>query len=348
MLMPSFSYERPTELGAALALLQRLTSAKAPYRLCAGGTDLVPDLKREGAPIGTLISLTKLEQLRGVKETSPGAFELGALTKLAEVARDARLPAVVAETAKKIASPQIRNQATLGGNLLVDNRCVFYNQSPENRDVHAACFKAGGETCHLVPNAKRGSAPSQSAAACGSAHAPTPPTLCRARFVSDLAPVLMLLDAQLHLASATGTRQVALRDFYLSDGIDRTKLAPGELLVRVTLPAQGSRRTHYTKLRIREAIDFPSLGVAVSWEDTAKGHRLGVAITGVNTHPVLLTLDGATGQQDALLEQACTEAPKRVAPLAQDFFSPNYRRQMIPVLIRRGLAELLPTKKVTR
>ncbi|MCC6337608.1 MAG: FAD binding domain-containing protein [Myxococcales bacterium] len=317
MLLPAFSYERPAELPGALALLQRLAAAGVSYRVHAGGTDLVPELKRDEAAIGTVVSISRLEALRGVRARPDGGLEVGALTRLSALAEEVRerFP-VISDTALQIASPQIRNRATLGGNLLVDNRCVYFNQSPDHRDVHAGCFKAGGEVCHLVPSAKRGAQP-----------------LCRARFVSDLAPVLILHDAKVVLARAGAERELLLKDLYAPDGIQRTQVAPGELLTRVLIPASATRRVHYLKLRIRQALDFPSLGVAVSLD----GKKLGVALTGVNTHPVVLAYEGAL---DATLKQACEDGPKRVAPLAQDFFSPAYRRQMIPVLIRRAVAVL--------
>lgn len=321
--MHAFRYERPGNLEETIELLARLQGNGEEFVLSAGGTDLVPGLKLHDTWVGSLISLTGLRELHGV-HLDGERVRIGALTTLAELALDAgvrrELPGLAAAAAE-IASPQIRNRATVGGNLLVDHRCMYYNQSVQNRCAHDSCFKAGGEGCHLIPNAVRGKLP-----------------LCRARFVSDLAPVLLCLDARVRLVGPKGWREVLLAGFYLPDGMDRNVLRDGEILaeVEVRLPAPAHLR--YEKLRIRNAIDFASLGVAVALLSKGKTWELRVSLTGVNEAPYHGRWDEKEcGGRDAMILRACEEASKTVVPLKQDFFPPSYRRKMVSVLIRRAL-----------
>jgi 4-hydroxybenzoyl-CoA reductase subunit beta len=286
----------------------------AEVHLCAGGTDLLPKMKRHDETGAQLVSLGQVAELRGIRDDGAGRLTIGAMTTLAAVARDEQVLRhfrAVAEAARVVASPQIRNRATVGGNLLVDNRCTYYDQSALNRDAHGRCYKDEGDVCHMVKGAGENGAP-----------------LCRARFVSDLAPVLILHDARLHLLGPGGERTLPLRDFYLGDGIRRNRLAPREVLRAVSLETPPTWRVLYTKLRIRQAIDFPSVGVAVGVRDGGKGARA-VAITGIEPQPTYLAFT------DESLEVIAEAAMAAVSPLNQDFLPPAYRRKMVGVLVRR-------------
>jgi 4-hydroxybenzoyl-CoA reductase subunit beta len=252
-------------------------------------------------------------------------LKIGSQTRLAELAGSElirqHLPGL-AEAIAQIASGQIRNQATVGGNLLVNNRCSYFNQSPLNRAYHDECYKAGGEVCHVIVNAKRGD-----------------PVLCRARFVSDVAPNLLALGARLSLLSAKGLRHLSLKDFYLPDGIHRNQLADGEILCAIEVPISPKRKVAYEKLRIRKAIDFASLGVAVARVGEGQARQWHLALTGVHTHPISVNdveFDGAL----VTLEKLIKTAEHVAQPLKQDFLSPSYRRRMISVLAKRALARL--------
>lgn len=330
MRMPPFRFERPTELRQALELFRDPDGIGNGYVLSAGGTDIVPMMKSQPVSVGTLISLTKLKALGGIRLDPGKSLSLGALVTLAGLSSDTTVREAfpcIAETAGKIATPQIRNRATVGGNLLVDNRCIYFNQSEQNRLAHTPCFKAGGEACHLVPKTARGDDP-----------------LCRARSVSDLAPVLLLLRATIRIVSAAGERSLPLHDFYLPDGIFRNRLDKGEILTRIDVPLPGpSAGILYEKLRIRNAIDFPSLGVAASLDRiSGGGTRFGVALTGVHTRPVVGQVDvAARGSWEEPVNSLIAEISREVTPFRQGFFPPDYLRKMIPVLIRRNVEKLL-------
>ena len=160
MLLPEFEYHHPKNLQEISELIQKLNKQAKSFLFCSGGTDIIPNLKRRNTFCEHLISLSHLKDFSGIKIETEHQLWIGAQTKLEDLIQNKHiqehLPAV-AEAAKKIATPQIRRQGTVGGNLLADNRCIYFNQSEQNRLSHENCFKARGEKCHLVPNAKPGS-----------------------------------------------------------------------------------------------------------------------------------------------------------------------------------------------
>lgn len=324
-----FEFERPDSLAALTARLAHLTAAGGDYVLAAGATDLMPQIKQGVRTPSLLISLNGVRELCGIALHADGSCRIGALTRLADLAGDARLrqryPALCA-AAGRVASSPIRQRASLGGNLLVDNRCLYINQSPLNRAVHGACFKAGGEVCHLVKSAVRGDLPQ-----------------CQARFVSDTAPVLLLLDAVLHLVCPRGERRLPLARFYRDDGMQRHVLAGDEVLVAIDLPPADGLRIDYDKLAIRRALDFPSLGIALGVRADGAGalRELSLATTGIGTHPGCWRFAAAAhASPGALLNAAIAAARDSATTYRQDFFPRDYRKRMIEVFIRRAAQRL--------
>jgi 4-hydroxybenzoyl-CoA reductase subunit beta len=213
--------------------------------------------------------------------------------------------------------------ATLGGNLCLDTRCVFYNQSQWWRRSNDHCLKHGGETCHVAPQGKR----------------------CHAAFSGDVAPALIALDASVEIVGASGTRSVSLADLYADDGAASLRLATGELIVaaRVALQPQGAQ-SGYRKARIRGAMDFPLAGVAA--RATFDGDRLctlRLALTGTNSRPLLLAdtevlCGGAI--DEAMLAALAKRISKQVSPMRTTVTASNYRRQVAIVLAQRLLRDL--------
>lgn len=330
-MIQSFGFERPSSWPELWHLLGELgKEPQESFRFFAGGTDLIPTLQElSSAVCHTIVSLTAMLELRAVvSRPRPDSLAIGALTRLCDLIEDPLILAnapILAEVASQIASPQIRNRATVGGNLLVDNRCPYFNHSPHHREVHETCFKAQGDVCNLVKSAKPGDSP-----------------LCRARFVSDLAPVLLLMGASLTLACAEGTRKIPLDDFYLEDGIHRNRLHENEILTSIEIRLPPPRHLTYEKLRIRQAFDFPSLGLALSADTIEGAWAVGIAYTGVNPCPVFLRFSEKDFENRArLIDHACNQAARTARPLKQDFFPPSYRREMIEVFIRRGFRHIL-------
>ena len=318
--MPVFEVKRPTTMAEAATLL-----AAADARVIAGGTDLVPNLRRGLERPATLVDITGLRALDTLSLDAKPRI-IGAGVTLAAIAANARIaqefPAL-AQAASAVAGPAHRNAATLGGNLCADTRCVFYNQSAWWRASNRYCLKRGGDTCHVAPQGAR----------------------CHAAFSGDVAPALIALDAAVEVLSARGTRRLPLADLYRDDGAAHLLLAQGEMIVAVHLPpAPTGSRSGYRKARVRGGMDFPLAGVAAALTlDAGRVARVRVALTGTNSHPLLLqdteVLLGRIVDDDALAIVGKLVA-KQVSPMRTTATASNYRRQVAAVIAQRLLRDL--------
>jgi 4-hydroxybenzoyl-CoA reductase subunit beta len=213
--------------------------------------------------------------------------------------------------------------ATLGGNLCLDTRCVFYNQSEWWRESNNYCLKHRGDTCHVAPQGAR----------------------CHAAWSGDLAPALIALDATLEILSSAGLRTLPLADFYQDDGAKAIKLHPGELVMGVRIPPQAQAMVcAYRKARVRGAVDFPLAGVAMrALLEGGVLTDLRVALTGTNSQPILLSgTDALCGKpvNDETLAALGKLVQKQVSPMRSTVTASNYRRQVATVLAQRLLSEL--------
>jgi 4-hydroxybenzoyl-CoA reductase subunit beta len=331
-LLTPFEYSRPQTLGEVFQVIDRLQNKDQRFVFSGGGTDVIPLLKNKNERAQTVISLAGLQELKQIKLLSPNKLQIGALVSLASLVnnRDVQqLVPALAKSARMVASPQIRNQATIGGNILVTNRCLYFNQSELNREAMSPCFKADGDVCHVVKSAKRGKLP-----------------LCRARIVSDTVPVLLLLDAVLVLTDPRGERRVRLKDLYLSDGIYCKDIQPDEVLVYIEIVTSPTKKIRYEKLTQRNAMDFPSMGIAVGVETLHEGERneysyLSVALSGVHTHPELLEFCSQDhGSYREMVTDACKQATRHALTFQQDLFPRGYRKKMVEVYLRRAIKNL--------
>ena len=320
--LPEFTLQRPTSLAEAVSALAGAT----PARLIAGGTDLLPNLRRGLEQPALLVDLSAVRDMSAIDTAADGALVLGAGLTLARIATDATLartlPAL-AEAARAAAGPGHRSAATLGGNLCQDTRCVFYNQSQWWRAANGYCLKRGGDTCHVAPQGAR----------------------CHAAFSGDLAPVLLALRAEVELLSVRGARWLALADLYRDDGAAHLTLEADEVLTRVRTPAAPAGQScAYRKARVRGAMDFPLAGVAVAL--TCAGGALtslAVGISGVASRPIALAGMQALlgGALDAALLAAVGKAvQKQVSPMRSTITESNYRRQVASTLAQRLVQEL--------
>jgi 4-hydroxybenzoyl-CoA reductase subunit beta len=309
--LPHFTLLRPATLAEAAHL------AGAPEaRVVAGGTGLIPNLRLGlGAPL-TLVSLDALEELRRI-EVSPHGTRIGACVSLQILSEEPGIPAALREAARLVAAPAHRSAATLGGNLCLDTRCVYYNQSEQWRRSNGYCLKFGGDTCHVAPQGKK----------------------CRAAYSGDLAPALLVLDAKIEINGGLKP----LQTLYNDDGASHLALQPGEIVAAVHLPpAKG--RSGYAKLRARGSIDFPLAGVAMSLSLSNNLIReLRVALTGTNSRPLLV--EGTEALVGAEAGEASAAAlaklvQKQAGPMRTTLTAADYRRQGAMVLARRLLARL--------
>ena len=318
----AFELRRPASLAEAAAIL----AGEPGARLLAGGTGLLPNLRRgiERPPV--LVDLGGLPGFADI-EAGPNGLRIGAGVTLARLAADpavARACPAIAEAAAAVGAPTHRSVATLGGNLCLDTRCVFYNQSEWWRAANGYCLKRGGDTCHVAPQGNR----------------------CHAAYSGDLAPALLVHDAEVELVGAAGARRLPLADLYRDDGADHLTIGPGEILACVRVPAApGARRSAYRKITARGAIDFPLAGVACALALDERGVPawLRVALTGTDSRPFVLdgtqALLGRAVDDDALSALGKL-VQKQVGPMRTTVTQSNYRRQVAAVTARRLLAAL--------
>ncbi len=324
----SYAYDRPQSLAAALRILAANPGSALPI---AGGTDLMPNMKHQLFTPKRLVALRQLPELRGI-HVAAGELVIGAAETLTTIARD---PLVrehapsLARAAGLVAGPQLRNMGTIGGNLCLDTRCTYYNQTYFWREALGFCLKKDGDVCHVTKVGKK----------CVAAHS------------ADTPPVLMTLGASVDLASADGERSMPVTDFFVADGIENTMRGWNELVtrVRVPLPMNGTRAT-YVKLRQRAAIDFPLLSIAAAGDfDGDVVRELRIVVSALGSRPRQISgLDRvATGRRltadvvDAIAERAFAQCH----PLENIIVDAEWRRAMVPVYVRRALAELGGTPK---
>jgi len=316
-----FVLHRPQSLGDAATLL-----AEPDARAIAGGTDLVTNLRHGLERPRTLVDLGGIPGLDNIT-MNDGALTLGACVTLAQLAMEPRVQALfpaLCAAAKSVAGPGHRSTATVGGNLCLDTRCVYYNQSEWWRRAHRYCLKRGGDTCHVAPQGDH----------------------CHAAFSGDLAPLLLVLGAELKIAGTTGPRAIPLEGLYREDGAAHLTLGRGEFLAAIRIPApRPGLRCGYRKARSRGAIDFPLAGVAAALElDGGRARALRVALTGTNSRPFLLA---GTGELEGKAIDAAALAKldklvqKQVKPMRTTVTASNYRRQVAAVLAQRLVRELV-------
>jgi 4-hydroxybenzoyl-CoA reductase subunit beta len=323
--LPELAVTRAPDVESAIAARGREPTS----RFLAGGTDLLVNLRRGLGRPALLIDLTAVDELR---ELSIGAngIRIGACLTLAALAETSAIRdryRAVAEATAQIAGTATRSLATVGGNLCLQTRCIYYNQSEWWRRSNHYCLKHQGNVCHVAPQGQH----------------------CHAAFSGDLAPALLVLDAEVELAGKTGRRRLPLADLYREDGRDHLAIDADEILVAVQLPGDPPI-SGYAKARTRSAIDFPLAGAAVALAlDNGRLTLLRVALTGTNSRPFRLegtesllgrALDAAAFQQLESLVQ------KQVQPMRTTTAAAYYRRLVACALVRK-LAGTLAARSET-
>ena len=320
MSLPQFKLLRPRTVDEAVGELSNHPSV----RIIAGGTDLIPSMRQKLFEPEYVLDLRRIAELRGIKPQPDGGVEIGALTPLRAIENSEVLRThypVLTEAAATVASPVLRNMGTIGGNICLDTRCLWYNQSLAWRKGCGFCIKKDGDLCHVAPGG----------------------TKCWAAFSGDTPPALLCLNAEIEIASAAGLRRIPLQEFYTGLGDTYRKLQRNEIVTRVFLPASSANYSGvYRKLRVRGSIDYPLAGVAVVIK-RSNGHiadaRIG--ITAVNPAPLLVkaATDLLAGKEmtDALAEEAGDLAAKTAKPLTTSALTPEYRREMIRVFTKRAI-----------
>ena len=324
--LPAFEYLTPRTVGDAV---KSLADRGPDAMLVAGGTDLFPNMKRRQFEPKILVGLRGIRELRGVR-SSNGGLTIGAGTTLTQVATHAevarRYPAL-ATAAGLVSSPQLRNMGTLGGNVCVDTRCNYYNQTFEWRRAIGFCMKKDGDICLVAPGSPR----------------------CWAVSSSDTAPVLWALGARVRLVGASGERTVPIAALYRDDGIDYLAKQPAEVVTELRLRAAPGTRSAYVKLRRRGSIDFPIAGAAVAVRldgEEVVGCR--VVLSAVASHPLEVPAadEFVKGRRlDAETVREAAEIASRPAkPLDNADLSHYWRKRMVRVVVEQAFERLLTTR----
>jgi 4-hydroxybenzoyl-CoA reductase subunit beta len=332
--LPEFELLRPGSLSEVLAA----RAAHPDARLLGGGTDLMVNIRRGIVAPLVLIDMTGVAELRAIKANAH-ALEIGASVTLSELASHPDVIEhypVVAQAAHAIAGPTHRNMGTVGGNLCLDTRCIYYNQSEWWRSANAHCLKTTGTTCHVAPKSRG---------------------VCFATFSGDLAPALLTLGAEVDIAGPAGRRTVPLAGLYIGfarqdepvtqtrgDGKYFLSLRPGELVTAVRATNTPALRSAYDKIRIRRSIEYPVCGVAVALRrhgDVLADLR--VAVTGTNPRPVLL--EGTDKLCGGALDERVLNGldhlvRDQIMSMKTTFTPGHYRRRMAGVLAKRLVQRL--------
>ncbi len=312
--LPEFQLAQPRTIAEAIAAVV----SRPDGRFLGGGTDLLVNMRRGISRPNVLVDLSGIDELGEIKSDERG-ITIGAGVSIAALARNTAVGAqyhAIAQAAGVIAAPNLRNSGTVGGNLCLDTRCIYYNQSDWWRKANSYCLKSGGDVCHVAPQGKR----------------------CHAAYSGDLAPALIVLDAEVDIVGAQGHRRIPLAALYIEDGKAHLALTADEFVTSVCL-RPNPPASAYEKVRYRGAIDYPLAGVAVAM--TSSGANIGslrIALTATNSRPFLLagteTFAGRS-VDDQLLTEVDRLVQKQVQPMRTTLAAANYRRVAAAALARR-------------
>ena len=329
--LPPFELRRPRTAAEAAEILAAVGPAA---RVVAGGTDLWPNMKRRHQQASVVVDLMSIDGLAGITNGDHARdLRLGATTLLADVEHSrqvrARYPAL-ARAVASISSPPLRNMGTLGGNVCVDTRCTYYNQTEGWRRSIDYCMKAEGEICWVAPSSPR----------------------CWAHSATDAAPMLCALGARVMLLGPEGERTVPISALYQDDGIDYLTKQPDELVTAILLPPESNSdrcRTAFWKLRRRGSIDFAVLSVAVAvWPAVGAVERAEIVLGAVGSRPIVVEaagaalagkpLDDSVASVEVVVE-AAAKARKAATPMDNTDFQTQWRGQMVERYVTAALRE---------
>jgi 4-hydroxybenzoyl-CoA reductase subunit beta len=323
MRLPPFRYLAPVSVADAVKLM---ADHGPEAMLVAGGTDLYPNMKRRQFEPEVLVGLRGIRELIGVRRPAGGGLVVGAGTTLTAVARHPEVRAAyaaLATAADAVSTPQLRNMGTLGGNVCVDTRCNYYNQSYQWRKAVNFCMKKDGEICLVAPGSPR----------------------CWAVSSSDTAPALWSLGAGVRLAGPSGERTIPISALYRDDGIQYLTKQPGEIVTDIVLPPAEGLRSVYLKLRRRGSFDFPVLGVAVTLHmdgEVVRGARIVLGAVASLPREAAEAARLLTGQRltPELIDRAAEAAARPAKPLDNTDLTHPYRKKMTRVFVARALRRL--------
>jgi 4-hydroxybenzoyl-CoA reductase subunit beta len=320
--LPNFTYAAPTTVSEAAA---RLAGDPAQTMLLAGGTDLLPNMKRRQQVPRHVVGLRGVAELHQVRRNH--TLTIGAMTTLTDLVRDDRLRAECAglwQAAAQVATPHLRNMATIGGNLCLDTRCTYYDQSYEWRQAINFCMKKDGDTCWVATSSPK----------------------CLAVSSTDTAPMLQALGARVRLLSTRGERVLDIADLFNNDGMQYLTRQPDEILADVTVPDQTGWRSAYWKLRRRGSFDFPVASVGVAAKIAADGmvEDIRLVLGAVASRPLGIATAEALLRGQTLTDERIAQAADAAFPIGKPMDNTDYeliwRKKMIRPLVTYALRDV--------
>lgn len=327
--LPQFRYLVPQSLEEALSLLRE---HDGDIRIMAGGSGLLPSMKQRLFSPKYILDLKRIPGLNQIQDGFDMEIKIGPLTTMTSLENSPVIKKYfpgLSQAADSVAVTQIKNIGTIGGNLALDTRCWYFNQSDFSRESIEKCIKLGGKACHVVKGGKK----------------------CHAYFAADTVPVLIALGAQVTIRNSEGERYCDLKEIYTQDGKAPNALKPGDLITEITIPIPpGSSGNAYKKLRLRESMDFPLVGSAV--QITMDGdfcRDVKIVLGAVGSGPLEVKeaeklLKAKTITQE-LIEEVGKIAQKASRPFANTATSPGYRREMAGVFTKKALKEAVNRAK---
>jgi 4-hydroxybenzoyl-CoA reductase subunit beta len=326
MRLPEFEFIQPHSLQETCSILGEHDGEAV---LLAGGTALMVGLRYRLSKPAVVIGLKGLSALDYVGRNESGGLGIGSMVTLETLEKSPLVLneyAPLAQAAQLVAIPSIRHGATIGGNLCLDTRCLYYNQSEFWRSGLKACFKRGGDICHAVEKGKR----------------------CQAVYQGDLGPILIALGAEVKIVSAKGEKIISLAQFFTGRGEKPNVLKSDEILAEIRIPpSDPGAAGAYEKLRVREGMDFPMAGAAVMLKKNQSGtiEQAKVVLGAVGSSPTEVPkaaglLEGQKPTDD-LLQSVSREAMDRAQPVGNLAMNASYRRKMVGVLVKRALRRAL-------
>lgn len=302
-------YLKPYTIEEALEFAKK---HKNSFRFIAGGTDVIVNKFQGNDNADCLIDLTGIDEMKSIT-IDDNLLKIGALVHLDDLQKNKiiaeKFPSLI-QAAQAVASPMLRKTATIGGNILCENRCKFYNQTEWWRDAAGRCLKCNGNICIATGGKNK----------------------CFAKFVSDTAPVLISMNALLEIADNAGIKIVPLKDIYSGDGINPRNQQPDSIIKSIILPLDKEFKVVFNKLRPRETVDFTSLTTAVS---VNKNQEVKIVIGGIDSRPLIFEAK-TNSNFDDIIENAV----KSSKPVDNDYYSREYRKEMVAVFLRLSFEEL--------
>jgi len=310
MILPKCEYTKAENIAHAIELYESY-NGQAHY--LAGGTDLIPLVKLRLSTPAAIIDLKGIEELKAISQQG-NSLVIGANVTLFDLKNNDKVKEhfpVLSESLDKTSCETLQMRGTIGGNILQGTRCLLYNKSLEWRTAQGFCFKMGGETCNVVPNAKA----------------------CFSNYCSDNALSLLALSASVKLSGPKGEREMQLEEIFSGDGRNPFTLIPGEILTELHIPMERSKGA-YEKLRVRGSIDYPLLGVAISVNDNSGK----ICVGAIGTTPLVYNLENVN---DGTIKDIAQKAYNNAKPVANTTLSAGYRKKMVGVLIQRAMKKAL-------